>query len=144
MVRTTVIGLLNRDVTFEDIQGFINKKIGENTLTGFKAVQGVSKTEDGEKRLHVKFSKLFKMDKLDHRWNINLSHEFRQAGYGDVAWKFTEVDSEDPEGENTTVSIHPGLFNACLDEDERRPHPQAPPDPSGSEAFWQWFDEIDP
>ena len=143
MVRATVIGLLNEGVTFADVQGFIDEKRTERILAGFKTVQGISKTEDGEERHHIKFSRLFEIDKLDHRWNLNLSHEFRSAGYGDVAWKFTEVDSEDPEGENTTVSIHPGLFKACLDEEECRQNPKTPPEQFGSEAFWQWFDEID-
>lgn len=141
MVRTTVIGLLDKGVTFEDIQGFVNDKLAEKALTGFKTVQGVSKTENGERRLHVKFSKLSEASKLDHRWNLDISNEFRNAGYGDVAWKFTEVDSEDPEVEDTTVSIHPGLFKTCLEEDECKHHHQSPPEPFGSDAFWQWFDE---
>jgi hypothetical protein len=143
LIRATVIGLLNRDVTFNDIQGFINDKLSEKALTGFKTVQGISTTETGEKQRHIKFSRLFPIDKLDHRWNLSLSHEFHNAGYGDVAWKFTEVDSEDPEAEDTTVSIHPDLFKACLDEDECPRHPTAPPEPFGSDAFWRWFDEQD-
>lgn len=143
LIRTTVIGFLDKGVTFEDIQGFVKDKLAEKALTGFKTVQGVSQTEDGEKRFHIKFSKLFEADKLDHRWNLSLSHEFREAGYGDVAWKFTEVDSDDPQAEDTTVSIHPDLFKACLDEDECRRHPTPPPKPFGSEAFWQWSDDLD-
>ena len=87
-------------------------------LAGFKTIQGVSKTAAGEKRRHIKFSKLCDADKLDHRLNIDISNEFHKAGYGDVAWKFTQVDSEDPQGENTTSSIHPGLFKECLEKDE--------------------------
>jgi hypothetical protein len=143
MVRTSVIGLLNKGITFEDVQGFINDKLSEKALTGFKTVQGISITESGEQQRHIKFSRVFAIDKLDHRWNLSLSREFRDAGYGDVAWKFTEVDSEDPEAEDTTVSIHPDLFKACLDEDECRRHPTPPPKPFGSEAFWQWSDDLD-
>lgn len=143
MVRTTVIGLLDKGVTFEDVQGFVNDKLAEKTLTGFKTVQGVSRTADGERRLHVKFSKLSETDKLDHRWNLEISNEFRNAGYGDVAWKFTEVDSEDPEGENTTVSIHPGLFTADLEDDACKSQHQLLPEPFGSDAFWQWLEESD-
>jgi hypothetical protein len=95
-IRTTIIGRLNKGVTFEDVQAFINDKLSEKALTGFKTVQVISTTETGEKQRHIKFSRLFAMDKLDHQWNLSLSHEFRDAGYGDVAWKFTEVDSEDP------------------------------------------------
>ena len=143
MVRTTVIGLLNEGVTFDDVQGFIDKKMDERALTGFKTVRGVSYEEDGTKRYHIKFSKLFEQDRLDHQWNLNLSQEFRKAGYGDVAWKFTEVDENDPTAEDTTVSIHPGLFDACLDEEGDRRRQRAFPGPFGSEAFWQWFDDLD-
>lgn len=141
MVRTTVIGLLNNGVTFEDIQDFVNDKLAEKALTGFKTVQGVSRTADGERRLHVKFSKLSEAGKFDHRWNLDISNEFRNAGYGDVAWKFTQVGSEDPGGEDTTVSIHPDLFKACLEEDACKQHQLSSPEPFGSDAFWQWFDE---
>jgi len=136
MVRTTVIGLLNEGVTFEDVQDFVNEKLAERTLTGFKTVQGVSRTEVGEKRLHVKFSKLFKLDKMDHRWNLSISQAFREAGYGDVAWKFTEVDSQSADAEDTTVSIHPGLFRACLGDDEINKHDSPLPTPFGSKKFW--------
>ena len=143
MVRTTVIGLLSKGVTFDDVQRFVDDRLTETALAGYKTIQGVSTTADGEKRLHVKFIKLCDADKLDHRWNIDLSNEFQNAGYGHVAWKFTQVDSEDPQGENTTASIHPGLFKECLDSNESEWKCQTPPEPFGSVAFWQWFDEQD-
>jgi hypothetical protein len=143
MVRTTVIGLLNLGVSFDDIRHFVNEKLAAEPSAQFKTVLGKTITENGEERLHVKFSRLTDIDTLDHRWNLRISHEFRQAGFGDVAWKFTEVDSDTPGGEDTTVSIHPGLFDACLDEEKSALHYKAPPEPFGSEAFWQWFDEID-
>jgi hypothetical protein len=118
MVRTTVIGLLKKDVTFEDIQAFVDEKAAERALAGFKTVRGISLMENGEQRRHIKFSRLSEMEKLDHRWSLSISHEFQEAGYGDVAWKFTEVDGQSPDAENTTVSIHPDLFRACLAEDE--------------------------
>ena len=120
MVRTTVIGLLKKDVTFEDIQAFVDEKLAERTLAGFKTIRGISLMENGEERRHIKFSRLSEMEELDHRWNLSLSHAFEKAGYGDVAWKFTEVDCQSPDAENTTVSIHPDLFRACLTEDERQ------------------------
>lgn len=55
-----------------------------------------------------------------------ISNEFHKTGYGDVAWKFTEVDGEDPDAEDTTVSIHPDLFKACLDENACRRIPRHP------------------
>lgn len=143
MVRTTVIGLLDKGVPFEDIQDFVNDKLADKALTGFKTVQGVSKTEDGEKRFHIKFSKLFEADKLDHRWNLDISNEFRNAGYGDVAWKFTEVDSHSPDAENTTVSLHPDLFRACLAEGDLTRHEGPFPEPFSSEEFWQWYKDAD-
>lgn len=118
MVRTTVIGLLNKDITFDDIQAFVDEKLMEKALAGFKTIRGISLMENGEERRHIKFSRLSEIEELDHRWNLSLSHEFEKAGYGDVAWKFTEVDGNSPDAENTTVSIHPDLFRACLAEDE--------------------------
>lgn len=118
MVRTTVIGLLNKGVTFEEVQGFVDEKIAEKALTSFRTIRGTSLMENGEQRRHIKFSRLFEMEELDHHWNLSISHEFQKAGYGDVAWKFTEVESGSPDAENTTVSIHPDLFRACLAEDE--------------------------
>ena len=141
-IRTTVIGLLSKGVTFDDIRNFVDHKLTASP-TPFKTVLGKSVDQNGDERLHVKFSSLADIEKLDHRWNLNISHEFRKAGYGDVAWKFTEVASEDPGGENTTVSINPRLFQECRDGEEDALHPKAPPEPFGSEAFWQWFDEID-
>ena len=111
MIRTTVIGLLRPGVTFEAIQDFVSAKISDKALAGFKTVTGVTCTTDGETRLHIKFSKLSPAEELDHRWNLAISNEFYEAGYGDVAWKFTEVDSEDPCGEVTTDSIQPDLFS---------------------------------
>lgn len=143
MVRTTVIGLLNKGVTFEDIQDFVTAKIADKALTGFKTATGVTCTENGEERRHVKFSKLSPAEELDHQWNLAISNEFCQAGYGDVAWKFTEVDSEDPYGEITTVSIPPGLFRKCLNEDQDGQDSQTLPERFGSEAFWRWFDNRD-
>lgn len=121
----------------------MSAKLAEQALTGFKTVQGVSLLENGEKRLHIKFSKLFDVEKLDHRWNLSISHEFREAGYGDVAWKFTEVDSHSPDAENTTVSLHPGLFRACLGDDEFARHEGRVPEPFSSEEFWQWYKDAD-
>lgn len=143
MVRTTVIGLLDKGVSFEDVEGFVSEKLAERALAGFKSVQGISRLENGEKRLHVKFSKLFEVEKLDHRWNLSISHEFQKAGYGDVAWKFTEVDSHSPDAENTTVSLHPGLFRACLEDDEFTSHEEPFPEPFSAEEFWQWYEEAD-
>jgi hypothetical protein len=141
MVRTTVIGLLRRGVTFEDVQGFVDEKLAEKALSGFKILHSKSVTEKGETRLYIKFSKLFEIDKLDHGWNINLSHAFREAGFGDVAWKFTEVDSDDPEGEHTTITIPQGLFAGYLDGADGTEGGKASPEPFGSDDFWQWFDE---
>jgi hypothetical protein len=142
MIRTTVIGLLNKDIRLEDLQRFIEEKMAESAFSGFKTIQGFSNTEDGEPRRYVKFSKLFEIDPLDHRWNLNPFHEFARAGYGEVAWKFTKVENDGPEGENTTVSIQPELFDVCLDDDAGLP-PNTFPESPGSEAFWRWFDDLE-
>jgi hypothetical protein len=144
MVRTTVIGLLNPGITFEDIQGFVDAKIADKELTGFKTVTGITYTEAGQARRHIKFSKLAAAEEIDHRWNLTISNEFCRRGFGDVAWKFTEVDAEDPYGEFTTVSIPPDLFRQCLEDDGGGPNRTTGPAPIGSEDFWRWFDEQDP
>ena len=143
MIRTTVIGLLRPGVTFEAIQDFVSAKIRDKALTGFKTVTGVTCTADGETRLHIKFSKLSPAEELDHRWNLAISNEFYEAGYGDVAWKFTEVGSEDPCGEVTTDSVQPDLFSGLAAGEQGRPHRWEPPGPLGSEAFWRWYEERD-
>jgi hypothetical protein len=141
MVRTTVIGLLNPGITFEDIQGFVDAKIADKKLTGFKVVTGITYNDAGQPRRHVKFSKLAAAKELDHRWNLAISNEFCRRGFGEVAWKFTAVDADDPYGELTTVSIPPDIFRQCLqDEDSRR---SADPAPIGSDRFWRWFEEND-
>ena len=114
MIRTTVIGLLNKDIRLEDLQRFIEEKMAESAFSGFKTIQGFSNTEDGEPRRYVKFRKLFEIDPLDHRWNLNPFHEFARAGYGEVAWKFTKLEEipfsaqSPPNRPRRRIGISPG------------------------------------
>jgi hypothetical protein len=141
MIRATVIGLLNEGVTFEDIQAFVDEKLSAKALGDFRIVRGEAHTEAGEKRLFIKFSKLMPIEVIDDRWNIDLSHQFRQAGYGDVAWKFTEVNSDDPAAEDTTETLQPELFQACLDAADPSDDSSPLSGAVGSDVFWQWFDD---
>ena len=77
------------------------------------------------------------------RYTLAISNEFCEAGCGEVAWKFTEVDGEDPYGEFTTVSLPRELFSGRAVEAPNRPDRWSPPEPIGSEAFWRWFEERD-
>ena len=70
---------------------------------------------------------------------------FADAGYGDVAWKITPVQSDDPECEKTTCSIPADLFKAWLDSDDKPESqgPSEPPEPFGSDQSWTWFEGIE-
>ena len=69
---------------------------------------------------------------------------FRDAGYGDVAWKLTPIAPEDTDPEKTTSSFPVELFQDYLEAGERPDDdilPEIPPEPFGSDAFWKWFDK---
>ena len=96
-------------------------------------------------RLQVKYSKVINAQELDEAAFLRVANAFRDAGYGDVAWKITPIDPDDPDPESTTASFPVELFQSCLEEDalEDEAGVDIPPEPFGSEAFWKWFDKAD-
>ncbi|MBL0714588.1 MAG: hypothetical protein JJV98_12895 [Desulfosarcina sp.] len=144
-VRISIMALLSKDVIYEDIQPFIEEKLGQENYRDHRKIHGVVTQVDGSHRLQIKFSKLIDSHELDESRYLRIANAFRDAGYGDVAWKITPIEPEEMDPENTTSSFPVELFEACLRNDERQddPLPDFPPEPFGSEAFWKWFDEGD-
>jgi len=67
------------------------------------------------------------------------------GGFGDVAWKNTPVNADDPDSENTIRSLPSELFQAVFeekDENEKITRTKAP-EPFGSDRFWVWFEDLD-
>lgn len=99
----------------------------------------------GGERLYAKFCMVIPAGELDDAWNIAVSRLFSDAGYGDLTWKITPVEPNDPDCENTTCSIPGDLFKIWLDADDKGGQTKAPvpPEPFGSEPFWTWFEDMD-
>jgi hypothetical protein len=130
-------------VSRQDVESIVTPLLEKLGLTTVDKLCWISfPSEDGEKR-YVKFSALVPLEQLDDAWNLRASRQFSDAGYGDVAWKITPVADNDQNGEDTTCSIPQDLFlelNASEDNLVIE-KPGAPPDPFGSDPFWEWFGE---
>lgn len=144
-VRVSIMALLSRNVTFNDIQPFIRKHLGPDREREYRRIYAATDCVDDRERAQIKYSRVIDARNLDEAAILRIANAFRDAGYGDVAWKITPIAPEDTDPEKTTASFPVELFQACLDEDDDQDAglPDVPPEPFGSDAFWKWFDEGD-
>ena len=144
-VRVSIMALLARNIGYSDIQPFIREHLGPDSDREYRQLYPLSDRADQNQRLQVKYSKVIDARDLDEAAILRVANAFRDAGYGDVAWKITPIDPDDTDPEQTTASFPVELFRSFLDEDELQDDPPSdiPPEPFGSKAFWKWFDEAD-
>jgi hypothetical protein len=144
-LRVSLLALLSRDITYSDIQPLMQAHLGPDCDRDYRKRYSASEPADGRARLQVKYSRVITADDLDEAGLLCFANAFRDAGYGDVAWKVTPIAPEENDPENTTASFPAELFQAYLDADapQDEPLPDIPPEPFGSDAFWKWFDEGD-
>ena len=143
-VRVSILALLAPGVSYADIQPFIRKHLGEDSDREYRRIYGKADANDGGHRLHIKYSRVIDAASVDEAGLLRIANAFRDAGYGDVAWKLTPIAPEDTDPEKTTSSFPVELFQDYLEADERTDDdilPEIPPEPFGSDAFWKWFDK---
>jgi hypothetical protein len=145
LFRITVIGKIREGVPRSEVDEFMALKMAEKGLRDDHTIQWIPLPSPGGERLFAKFSTVIPEDQLDDAWNLRASRFFAEAGYGDVAWKITPVQPDDPECENTTCSIPSDLFKAWLENDDTADSagPSEPPDPFGSDQSWTWFEDFE-
>ncbi len=144
-VRVSIMALLAANTTYDDIQPFIQENLGADSDREYRRLYASADCGGENQRLQVKYSKVINAQELDEAAFLRVANAFRDAGYGDVAWKITPIDPDDPDPESTTASFPVELFQSCLEEDalEDEAGVDIPPEPFGSEAFWKWFDKAD-
>jgi len=141
-LRVTAVALLRRDLGFGEIENFIAAKMADPRTGGFSTLRKTATLADGSRRRYIKFSKVMSERELDDGWNLRLTQEFYQAGYGHVAWKITRIDPLDSNPEITTDSFPAAMFQSCLEDGAEDPFPSATlPESIGSDAFWQWIED---
>lgn len=145
LFRVSVIGRIRSGVTPEAVKAFVASKLADKGVLDGDSVQWITTPWQNGERIYVKFCTVIPGDKLDDAWNLKASKFFSNAGFGDVAWKITPVDPDDPDPENTTCSIPADLFQIMLDHDDESPKlgMSKPPEPFGSDRFWIWFEDLD-
>jgi hypothetical protein len=140
-LRVTVVALLAKGVAPEDVQGFIGQIAAGQEESGVVTLFKTPPLSDGSRRIYIKVSRVIDAADLDDGWNLRITRKFNAAGYGNVAWKITQVDPNAWDAEITTASLPRELFQDCLEMDpDSSARPEAPPAPFGSEAFWNWFE----
>ncbi|MDJ0809634.1 MAG: hypothetical protein QNJ01_06005 [Desulfobacterales bacterium] len=144
-VRVSIMALLAANMTYDDIQPFIRENLGPDSDREYRRLYASADCEGESQRLQVKYSRVIDARDLDEAAFLRVANAFRDAGYGDVAWKITPIAPDDPDPESTTASFPVELFQSCLEEEalEDEAGMDIPPEPFGSEAFWKWFDEAD-
>jgi hypothetical protein len=144
-LRVSLLTLFSRDITYSDIRPLMQAHLGLDFEREYRQRYSASESAAGPTRLQVKSSRVIAADDLDEAGLLRFANAFRDAGYGDVAWKVTPIAPGETDPENTTASFPAELFQACLDADTPQDDPLSdiPPEPFGSDAFWKWFDEGD-
>ena len=144
-VRVSIMALLAKKIAYSDIQPFIREHLGPDSDREYRRKYPVAACADQDQRLQVKYTRVIDAQDLDEAAILRVANAFRDAGYGDVAWKITPIMPGDTDPEETTVSIPVELFQSCLAEDEIEGGDaiDIPPEPFGSDAFWRWFDETE-
>jgi len=145
LFRVSVIGRIRSGVTRDAVEAFVASKLAEKGVLDGDTVRWISMPWNNGERIYVKFSTVIPANRLDDAWNLRTSKFFSKAGFGDMAWKITPVNADDPDPENTTCSIPADFFQIMLgdnDEPEKISMPR-PPEPFGSDRFWLWFEDID-
>jgi hypothetical protein len=140
-LRVTVVALLAKGVAPEDVEGFIGQIAAGQEESGVVTLFKTPSLSDGSRRIYIKVSRVIDAADLDDGWNLRITRKFNAAGYGNVAWKITQVDPNAADAEITTASLPRELFQDCLEMGpDSSARPEAPPAPFGSEAFWNWFE----
>ncbi len=144
-VRVSIMALLAANITYDDIQPFIAEHLGPDSDREYRRLYATADCADENQRLQVKYSRVIDAQDLDEAAFLRVANTFRDAGYGDVAWKITPIAPDDADPEKTTASFPVELFQSCLEEDQLEGEAEVdiPPEPFGSEAFWKWFDKAD-
>ncbi len=144
-VRVSIMALLARKVGYSDIRPFIREHLDPDSDREYRQKYPVDARENEDQRLQIKYTKVIDAEDLDEAAILRVANAFRDAGYGDVAWKITPILPGDADPEETTASFPVELFQSCLAEDESEGDDaiDIAPEPFGSEAFWKWFDRND-
>mgnify|MGYP001550208838 CR=1 FL=1 len=144
-VRVSIMALLARKITYSDIQPFIREHLGPDSDRESHGKYPGRAWVDNDERLQITYTRVIDAGDLDEAAILRVANAFRDAGYGDVAWKITPILPGDTDPEETTASFPVELFQACLEENDMEgDEPIAiPPEPFGSDAFWEWFDETE-
>lgn len=76
----------------------------------YNAITKVEDLPDGRRRSYIKLSKVIDESELKKNWQFDITQKFFEAGYPDIAWKFTRVDPNEFNPEETTETFPDELF----------------------------------
>ena len=139
--RVSAIGRIRPGITHEAIKAIV---VAQMAAKGLKTgdLHWLTIPAPRGEQLYGKFATVIPAAELDEAWNISASRAFSDAGLGDLIWKITPVRPDDADGEQTTCSIPQALMLRELDADEPTAVARSPlpPEPFGSDRFWEWFE----
>ncbi len=139
--RVSAIGRIRPGITHEAIKAIV---VAQMAAKGLKTGDLRWRTipAPGGAQLFGQFATVVPAAELDDAWNISASRAFSDAGFGDLIWKITPVGPDDADGEKTNGSIPRVLMRQELDADEPTAVARSPlpPEPFGSDRFWEWFE----
>ena len=116
-LRTTAIALFPEGTQDEDCREIIDRLAAEKELAGFRTFLRSTLLSDGSRRIYIKFTKTIPRSDFGTGWVVNITSKLFDAGYEDVAWRFTRVRTDKGEEESTTESFPAELFKVALADD---------------------------
>jgi hypothetical protein len=116
-LRTTAIALFPQGMTEADCREIIDRLAAEKDLAGFRSLLRNTILSDGSRRTYIKLTKLIPRNDLGTGWVINITRKLFDAGYEDVAWRFTRIKPAAADEDSTTESFPAELFKVALADD---------------------------
>jgi hypothetical protein len=117
-LRSTAIALFPEGTGDEECREVIKRLTADKDLAGFRALLRSTILSDGSRRTYIKFTKVVPRSKLGTGWVITITSKLFDAGYEDVAWRFTRLNLPTEDGDATTESFPAELFKKALADDE--------------------------
>jgi hypothetical protein len=117
-LRSTAIALFPEGTGDEECREVAERLTADKDLSDFRVFLRSTILSDGSRRTYVKFTKVVPRNKLGTGWVITITSKLFDAGYEDVAWRFTRLNSPVEEDDATTESFPAELFKKALVDDE--------------------------
>jgi len=117
-LRVTAIALFPEGTGDEECRAIIEGFTADKDLADFRALLRSTILSDGSRRTYIKLTKVVPRNDLGTGWVVNITSKLFDAGYEDVAWRFTRLNPPTDDGDATTESFPAELFKKALADDE--------------------------